>query len=638
MYNDTVLDHFANPRNVGSIPDADGTGQSGNPVDGDKIRIYIKVNNETLSDVRFKTFGCAAAIAASSMLTVLAIGKTLEDAMNITNDDVAESLGGLPPKKLECSNIAADALHDAINDYRNKKTQGIEKNEEPQKDTTERLVETNQSLEDSNQIQRYLRHIIMPKISGAGQKKIIQTRVLLCAQSIDACDVSLSYMAASGIGQIYCHLESKNRSESFLAHVRDLNPDVNIDMVEDVNAIRNQFSSIEDTADFNILVGDLDFVTKISNLLINPDSYEFPPTLIAVSHAWQGYIKLCNSIQSVKDFLTEISEKPIFIENIPHYEDFKRLGMSMSHSFIGALVSVELVKARLNIGNILNDAIYFNLLEMSFLNNPSASDYKLENLKSSLNNCEFNLNHLKQQLTKARVLIVGAGGLGSPAAFTLAKAGVGTIGLIDFDTVDISNLNRQILHSTSRIGLKKVESAKQTLKTINQNVNIELYATSFSKENAIDIIKSYDIIVDGLDNLITRYLLNDACFFAKKPLIEAGVLAFYGQITTIVSGDGPCYRCIFPESTEPRNAPSCSETGILGPVAGIAGILQTVEVLKMITGINSRLKGGLLMYDALETEFNLVEFQRNNSCTLCGDHPSILELGEYTFVCKDTKK
>lgn len=638
MYNDIVLDHFANPRNVGSISDADGTGQSGNPVDGDKIRIYIKVYNETLSDVRFKTFGCAAAIAASSMLTVLATGKTLEEAMNITNDDVAESLGGLPPQKLTCSNIAADALHDAINDYRNKNTQNIAKNEKPPENTTERLVGTNQGLEDSKQIQRYLRHIIMPKISGAGQKKIIQTRVLLCAQSIDACDISLNYMAASGIGQIYCYLESKNRCESVLAHVRDLNPEVNIELIEDIHLLRNQFSSIENSIDFNILIGDLGFVTKISDLFIQPVSYEFSPTLIAVSYAWQGYVNLCNHIQSIKDFLTEISEKPVFIENILHYEDFKQLGMSMSNTFMGALVAVELIKARLNIGNILNDMIYFNLLEMLFINNPSTSDCKLENIQNSLNNWASSPNHLKQDLTKAKVLIVGAGGLGSPTAFALAKAGVGTIGLIDFDTVDISNLNRQILHSTSSIGLKKVESAKQTLKMIYQDVNIELYATSFSKENAIDIIKNYDIIVDGLDNLPTRYLLNDACFFGKKPLIEAGVLAFYGQITTIVSGDGPCYRCIFPESTEPRNAPSCSETGILGPVAGIAGILQAIEVLKMIIGMNSSLKGGLLMYDALETEFNLVEFQRNNSCKLCGEDPSILELGEYTFVCKDTKK
>jgi len=199
-------------------------------------------------------------------------------------------------------------------------------------------------------------------------------------------------------------------------------------------------------------------------------------------------------------------------------------------------------------------------------------------------------------------------------------------------------LNRQILHTTSKLGMLKVESAKQTLKTINQNIKVDLYPSSFSRENAAEIIKNYDIIIDGLDNLPTRYLLNDACFFEKKSLIEAGALAFYGQVTTIVPGDGPCYRCIFPESTVPFSAPSCSETGVLGPIPGLMGLLQAVEVIKMIIGADSSLKGRLLMYDALETELNIVEYQRNNDCELCGDNPTILELGEYTFVCRDRAK
>jgi molybdopterin/thiamine biosynthesis adenylyltransferase/NifU-like protein involved in Fe-S cluster formation len=638
MYNDTVLDHLANPRNVGSLSDADGIGQSGNSVDGDKIKIYIKIDNKKLSDVKFKTFGCAAAIAASSMLTVLAMGKTLDEAMNITNDDVAEALGGLPPQKLSCSNIAADALHDAINDYFNKNEQNIAKNERPPENAKEKLIDTNQELKDSKQIQRYLRHIIMPKISGAGQKKIIQTRVVLCAQSIDDCDISLNYMAAAGIGQIYCYLENKKGCEHVLAHVRDLNPEVNIELIEVSHLLERKLLDIENKIDFNIFIGNLDFVTKINNLFIQLDSNEFHPTLIGVSYAWQGYINLCNSNFSIKEFLTQISEKSSFIENKLFNEDFNKLGISMSGDFIGALASVEIIKARLNIGKILNDGMYFNLLDMSFIDNISTLNSILENIQNLFRDWSCSHNYLKQDLKKVKVLIVGSGGLGSPNAFALAKAGVGTIGLIDFDTVDISNLNRQILHSTSKIGLKKVESAKDTLKMINQDVNIEVYAISFSKENAIEIVENYDIIVDGLDNIPTRYLLNDACFFNKKPLIEAGVLAFYGQVTTIVSGDGPCYRCIFPESKGQGNARSCSETGILGPVAGMAGILQAVEVLKMIIGIDSSLKGGLLMYDALETEFELIKVQKNNNCKLCGTDPSVLQLEEYTFFCKDTKK
>src|SRR5665647_1793051 len=182
MYNDTVLDHFANPRNVGSITGADGIGNAGNPVDGDKVTIDIKVHNKTLADVRFKTFGCGAAIAASSMLTVLAIGKSLNEAMKITNDDVANALGGLPPEKLLCSNIAADALHGAINDYLNKNNVGSSESENISKKAPENFpdtTETNYEAMNKNQIQRYLRHIIMPKISGPGQKKLLETRVLI---------------------------------------------------------------------------------------------------------------------------------------------------------------------------------------------------------------------------------------------------------------------------------------------------------------------------------------------------------------------------------------------------------------------------------------------------------------------------
>lgn len=630
MYNDIVLDHFSNPRNVGSLADADGIGRSGNSIDGDMITIYIRVYNETLYDVRFKTFGCAAAIAASSMLTVLATGKTLKDAMNISNDDVAEALGGLPPQKLKCSNIAADALQDAIKNYENKNRQKHCKIDNLPKNIDGKLTDISQGLRDRNQIQRYLRHIIMPKISGAGQKKLLETRVLLCAQSIDACDVLLNYMAASGIGQIYCYLESKNKSEAVLTQVHDLNPEVSIQLIEDMNMLKDQCLVIKQTVDFNILIGDFDFITRISGLLIQSVSHKFSPTLIAVAYGWQGYVNLFHHAKSIKDFLVEISKKSVFIDKISHEDYFQQLGMFMSYAFMGTLVAIELIKARLDIGNILKDSICFNLLETIFSNNISTLSCTLQNVQNF-----FNINDLKGRLSKAKVLVVGTGGLGCPSALALAKAGIGTIGLIDFDNVELSNLNRQILHTTSMIGLKKVESAKQALKRVNQNINIELYAASFSQENAIDIIKNYDIVIDGLDNLPTRYLLNDACFFGKKPFIEAGVLAFYGQITTIISSDGPCYRCIFPELSEPRSAPSCSETGVLGPVPGLMGVLQAVEVIKMIIGMNSNLKGGLLMYDALESEFSLVEFEKNNNCQLCGEHPSILKLGSYNFVCTD---
>jgi molybdopterin/thiamine biosynthesis adenylyltransferase/NifU-like protein involved in Fe-S cluster formation len=621
MYNDTVLDHFANPRNVGNLADADGIGRSGNPADGDNITIYIKVRNETLYDVRFKTFGCGAAIAASSMLTVLAMGKSIEDGMTITNDDVAEALGGLPPQKLLCSNIAADALHAAIDDYLNRDKQDHIKCESFPEKIAESLsdsIEINHGLTNANQIQRYLRHIIMPQISGIGQKKLLECSVLIYAQSIDTCDVLLNYMTASGIGHIYCYLESTNKCESVLAHVHDLNPDTNIELIEGMDV----------RADFNVIIGDFSFAARIGNYLIQSVSHEFSPTLITAAYPWQGYVKLCNQVKSVKEFLAEVTKKCGFSGEISSQEYFQQLGMSISYAFMGTLMVTELIKIRLNIGNMLNDTFYFNLWQMIFINNSSVSENNFQNL-------QYSSHDLKQSLAQAKALIVGTGGLGCPAALALTKAGIGTIGLIDFDNVELSNLNRQILHTTSNLGMLKVESAKQTLKTINQNIKVDLYPSSFSRENAAEIIKNYDIIIDGLDNLPTRYLLNDACFFEKKSLIEAGALAFYGQVTTIVPGDGPCYRCIFPESTVPFSAPSCSETGVLGPVPGLMGLLQAVEVIKMIIGADSSLKGRLLMYDALETELNIVEYQRNNDCELCGDNPTILELGEYTFVCRD---
>jgi len=623
MYNDTVLDHFTNPRNVGSITDADGIGQTGNPADGDKVTIYIKVRNNTLVDVRFKTFGCGAAIAASSMLTVLSMDKSIEDALKISNDDVAAALGGLPPQKIICSNIAADALHAAINDYLNRTKLNPSQSNISLVNPTENLSipeKATHKAMDKNQIQRYLRHIIMPKISGVGQQKLLETSVLVCSQSANACDVLLNYMAAAGIGNIYCLLENKTDWDSLLAHVHDLNPEIAIELVEDMTV----------AVDSNIIIGNFDYVGRMSDILISSDSHECTPTIIAVTYAWQGFVNCCHHEQSMTDFLAVVSKKHVFADEISDQQSFQELGLSMSTAFLGTLLVIELIKTQLNIGSILTEPFYFNLLEMSFVNDLSECEGNFKNSQSSF-------EHLNESLSQAKVLIVGTGGLGCPNALSLARAGVGTIGLIDYDVVELSNLNRQILHTTSKIGLPKVESAKLALKRINPNLNIELHQVAFSRENALDIIKNYDIVIDGLDNLPTRYLLNDACFFGKKPLVDAGVLAFYGQLTTIFSGDGPCYRCIFPETAASDSALSCSEVGVLGPVPGLMGVLQSVEALKIIMGISSSLKGGLLLYDALETEFEVVKFQRNNDCKLCGKTPMILELGEATFVCTDTK-
>ncbi|WP_203414744.1 HesA/MoeB/ThiF family protein [Entomobacter blattae] len=227
-------------------------------------------------------------------------------------------------------------------------------------------------------------------------------------------------------------------------------------------------------------------------------------------------------------------------------------------------------------------------------------------------------------LKRSRVLVIGAGGLGSPVALYLAAAGVGRIGLVDEDTVDLSNLQRQILHSSATVGMPKVSSAATMIKAINPNVKVETYPVRITPENAGEIIAHYDIICDGSDNFSTRYLLNDACFFAKKPLVSAAVLRFEGQISAFSAyKEGPCYRCLYPYPPPPGQIPSCSEAGILGAVTGVLGTLQATEILKEIMGLGESLRGKVLTWNALSMKFRTLILPKNPSCPLCGETPTI---------------
>ena len=218
-------------------------------------------------------------------------------------------------------------------------------------------------------------------------------------------------------------------------------------------------------------------------------------------------------------------------------------------------------------------------------------------------------------------------------ALYLASAGVGTLGILDSDEVELSNLQRQILHKTSTVGISKTESAKKTLKDLNPDVKIITHNLRIDSQNALDIIKDYDIVVDGSDNFPTRYLINDACAFLNKPLSHGAILRFDGQIFTIVPYQTPCYRCLFESPPPPGLIPSCQEAGILGAVAGIIGTLQANEVLKLIMGIGKPLFGRLLIFDALETEFREVKVPKNPECPLCGENPTIKELMDYEEFC-----
>ncbi len=236
------------------------------------------------------------------------------------------------------------------------------------------------------------------------------------------------------------------------------------------------------------------------------------------------------------------------------------------------------------------------------------------------------------KLLQSRVLVVGAGGLGAPLLLYLAAAGVGTIGVVDDDVVDLSNLQRQVIHGTSRIGMPKVDSAGKTVADVNPDVTLETHRTRLDASNVNALIADYDIVADGSDNFETRFLVNDACHLAGMTLVSAAILRFEGQIATFRSGHGdgePCYRCLYREAPPAGMVPSCSEGGVLGALAGMMGSLQAIEVMKEIMGIGESLAGSLLIYDALSTTVRKMKLPRDPGCPLCGDAPSITDLSAY---------
>ncbi|MFQ5886416.1 MAG: molybdopterin-synthase adenylyltransferase MoeB [Anaerolineae bacterium] len=239
----------------------------------------------------------------------------------------------------------------------------------------------------------------------------------------------------------------------------------------------------------------------------------------------------------------------------------------------------------------------------------------------------------QRKLLEAKVLLIGAGGLGSPAGLYLAAAGVGTLGIIDFDVVDISNLHRQIVHATKDIGRPKTISAAETIRAINPDVRVITHQERLTSENALEVFSQYDIIVDGSDNFPAKYLANDACVLLGKPLVFGAVFQFDGQASVFLPGNGPCYRCIFPEPPPPGAVPSCQEAGVFGAVPGVIGCIQAVETIKLILGLGTSLAGRLLIFDALMMEFTDVKMERNPDCPVCGDHPTVTELIDYEIFC-----
>jgi adenylyltransferase/sulfurtransferase len=238
----------------------------------------------------------------------------------------------------------------------------------------------------------------------------------------------------------------------------------------------------------------------------------------------------------------------------------------------------------------------------------------------------------QRALMGAKALIIGAGGLGSPSAIYLSLAGVGTVGIVDFDVVELSNLQRQVLHHTADVGRPKVQSAVDNIKAYNPDVNVVVHETRLEADNAMEIISQYDLVINGADNFATRYLVNDACYLLNKPLVDGSILIFDGQATVFLPGEG-CYRCLFPSPPPPGMVPNCAEAGVLGALTGLVGSIQATEALKYFLGIGESLSSRLLLIDALSMTFREVRLKRNPDCPLCGDNPTVTELIDYEVFC-----
>lgn len=463
------------------------------------------------------------------------------------------------------------------------------------------------------QINRYLRHIIMPEISGPGQKKLLESAVFVCGESTEDAAPAIYYLAAAGIGRIDCRLETATGFDRLAADIRDLNSDVALALADGADSQLRIFS------------GSPAFIVRQRENIVQA----FLPVLIAPHQGWQGGIQVCKEPATAETLLAALAagQQPAN----PGVKDYLLANGVFSRCLSGALCAMETVKLILAIGETADNLLCFDLLSMDFR---KSSGQDIDKLAAELwavkpEDCR------ETRLEHGKALIVGTGGLGSPAAYALAAAGIGTIGLVDYDVVEISNLNRQILHGASRIGRPKVESAAVFLKKLNPQLTVNVYNTSLTKENVYDILAGYDVVIVAVDNFPARFLLNDACFFAGKPMIDAGVLRFDGSSMTIITPAGPCYRCTLPEIPAAGSVPSCSETGVLGALPGIMGFIQSAEAAKLLSGQGQLLQGRVVYLDGLFSRFLTLRLNKADNCALCGPKPTIHELQEYEFVCAD---
>ena len=476
------------------------------------------------------------------------------------------------------------------------------------------------------QINRYLRNIIIPEISGAGQKKIIESKVFISAATVEDASSLIYYLAASGVGNIYCSFKNNQGFDNLLSKVQDLNCDVAIELIDYQSDEVYENLLLNDGFVIRILIcnyGNLkDNLMDFSN---SHDNSKYIPTIVAIYSEWKGFLFTVNNQEDFDSLSLNSLDLPDL-----ESPSLEKEGDILSTCLLGTITAVEYIKLCLNIGISLNNPFYFNLLSMEFYKsednniNKAIVDFFKDDYSKTLLPTIFEKTLKTKKLSESKVLIIGTGGLGSPATFALASLGIGTLGLVDFDTVEISNLNRQILHSSSRINMPKVQSAKVFIKDLNPNINVIIYNTSLDISNAIDIIKDYDVVVDGVDNFPDRYLINDSCYYANIPLVDAAAVRFHGLIMTILPKKGPCYRCISPKIPD-KNGVSCSEAGVLGPIPGVMGFLQAAEVVKLLLGKGNTLCNRIIYYDALNCDFDTINTHRSSNCELCGNSLAVNE-------------
>ena len=456
----------------------------------------------------------------------------------------------------------------------------------------------------------YKRHIIIPEIGEEGQKKLLDSTVYVYSENSDSLRPLTYYLAAVGTGRIFCYLKDKRGGDSLFDEVTDLNNDTKIDYLNGRTEKRYQQNCQKRNSEneknrpqneknrpqnYRVMIGGLSF---IKNLTAELPEEEFLPTIISINGQWRGTLQTFQNEELFKNFIDSL--------NVENFENTESNPVFLANALSSVLCSLEGVKLCLGIGRVREDMLLYDLLSMEF-----------SQAKSPINVFDF-LNEKNpvdlKKLYRAKVLIVGVGGLGCPAAYGMAAAGLKSLGLLDLDQVEMSNLNRQILHSFSRIGMAKADSAKFLLNELKPDMNIKTYIIELSKDNAEEIFSEYDLIIAAVDNIPTRYLINDTCFSLNKPFSEAGVLRLDGTATTLIPHEGHCYRCLYPNADTGKLK---GDDGVLGPVPGVMGFIQAAEAVKALTGLGNTLKNKILLFDSLEMDFNIIDIKKNPQCPTC---------------------